>query len=67
MQRESGTVPLVVDHLNLVPVDGVGSDEWRGAKKGTRPGLDKGLLRGPQAARVTGDGLVIAVGTGLRA
>ena len=22
-------------------------DEWRGAKKGTRPGLDKSFLRGP--------------------
>ena len=66
VQSESGTVPLVVDDLDLAPVHVVGADEGRGAKEGTRPGLDEGFLRGPQAARVTCNGLVVADGTGLR-
>ena len=47
--------------------DVVGSDDGEDDREGARPGLDECLLRGPQAARVTGHGLVIAGGTGLRA
>ena len=51
----------------IAPVPVAGADDGRAAIEGGRPRLDEGLLRGPQAARVTGHGLIEAGGTGLRA
>ena len=56
-----------MDDLDLAPVDLVCPDEGRLTKERARPRLDEGLLRGPQAARVTSHGRVVAGGTGMRA